>query len=141
MSQVDTYLKHIYIDGIMPDKLPKVYSNSSFNLNFKHHQIIKHFRSDYNGRPCAYQIEDGEFLLRTHPWYCFEYPHYGRIYHYTHIKNGKLEDDIEIYVYDWAAKFSFNFVELVTQLQQNNIIYLYIACLGACRLCCTGEKT
>lgn len=60
-------------------------------------------RPDRNGQPQLYKTPKGRLFLRTHPYYCFEGNHYGRIYEYHLIENDQISSKFYMYIYDTIA--------------------------------------
>lgn len=63
----------------------------------KHIKVEIDFRQDYNGRPKAIRSGSDLFLV-VHPFYCWEQPHYGRVYSY-HSLSGL---DFFAIIYDYS---------------------------------------
>ncbi|QGR53673.1 hypothetical protein [Moumouvirus maliensis] len=66
----------------------------------EHVRITIPFREDYNGRPICYSFENF-IVLRTHPFYCWSFSKYGRVFRYNILDKATkvLRNDFEIYCY------------------------------------------
>ncbi len=115
------HITNIYEKGGSP-LVPIIPKQSSDTFNLETIRLFNiNYRHDFNGRPIAIYLNNNRLLFRTHPIYCSDGNHYGRIYSYQLIENKIINNDLEIYIYDEGDIIEANNINfLLDNIQEGN---------------------